>query len=408
MKRNGWRKALCTGVLTACLAWTAAQAAEYTVCADNLSALGLFQGTGQGYALDETATRAQAATMLVRLLGKESEALALPYTAPFTDVPTWAQPYVQYLYQNGLTTGATDTLYLPQATCTAQMYAAFALRALGYSEAQGDYTYQKVVEFAYTKGLYEAAVIEEENFLRDDMAAVSYTALALSPKGTQNTLLDRLVQEGAVQSAQAQRYQTLFDTYADYRAATEAQTQRTKVALNHTMTVSTNRFMMTAQESIAIDRAQGTAVTERTGTLTADNVGEVEIQSTTTVQDGVRTQVVGGVESRFPMTQDEQRRALSSGERVPVAFLQAMQGDVQNGYSFTYNEAGLRKLSDTLDLAASVVGAWDTMQITQASMTQKVSQGVVSAQQLSFSFSTDGLSGTVQSEMTVQDNPVSE
>ena len=52
----------------------AAGASSYDHCADQLKALGLFQGTEQGYELDRAPTRAEAATMLVRLLGKEADA----------------------------------------------------------------------------------------------------------------------------------------------------------------------------------------------------------------------------------------------------------------------------------------------------------------------------------------------
>ena len=60
--------------------------------------MGLFQDTQNGYDLDRTPTRAEAAVMLVRLLGKETEVKTLTYTAPFTDLKGWEKPYVQYLY----------------------------------------------------------------------------------------------------------------------------------------------------------------------------------------------------------------------------------------------------------------------------------------------------------------------
>mgnify|MGYP000364109709 FL=1 len=92
-----------------------AGAANFTSSADRLHEVGLFQGTGTTasgapqYDLDRAPTRAEAAVMLVRLLGKEADAKALTYTAPFTDLEGWEAPYVQYLYDNKLTTGATAT-----------------------------------------------------------------------------------------------------------------------------------------------------------------------------------------------------------------------------------------------------------------------------------------------------------
>ena len=120
-----------------------AGAANFTGAADRLHEVGLFQGTGVTasgapvYELDRTPTRAEAAVMLVRLLGKEADAKALTYTAPFTDLEGWEAPYVQYLYDNKLTTGATATTFEPKAQCSAQMYTTFLLRSLGYSDAEG-------------------------------------------------------------------------------------------------------------------------------------------------------------------------------------------------------------------------------------------------------------------------------
>ena len=95
MKRS-IRTALVGAVLAGSLAVSAA-ATDYTACADSLQALGLFQGTEQGYDLDRAPTRAEAAVMLVRLLGEEADALALEYTAPFTDLESWQQPNIHYL-----------------------------------------------------------------------------------------------------------------------------------------------------------------------------------------------------------------------------------------------------------------------------------------------------------------------
>lgn len=49
-------------------------AADNNVEADTLHSLGLFQGTNNGYELDQQVTRAQAAVIMVRLLGAENEA----------------------------------------------------------------------------------------------------------------------------------------------------------------------------------------------------------------------------------------------------------------------------------------------------------------------------------------------
>ena len=51
--------------------------------------------------------------MLVRLLGKEEEALAGNWDLPFTDVSktSAAYPYIGYAYANGLTNGTSATTF---------------------------------------------------------------------------------------------------------------------------------------------------------------------------------------------------------------------------------------------------------------------------------------------------------
>ena len=106
--------------------------------------------------------------MLVRLLGAEEEAQALEYTAPYTDLEGWEAPYVQYLYDNGLTNGTSATTFEPEGQCSAQMYTTVLLRALGYSDAaDGDFTYADAVDFGTSIGLVDIANCDASNFLRD-------------------------------------------------------------------------------------------------------------------------------------------------------------------------------------------------------------------------------------------------
>ena len=232
MKRK-LRMVLAGVLAVASLAMTAG-AASYDNCADRLSDLGLFQGTGNGYQLDRAPTRAEAATMLVRLLGAEAEAEELDYSAPFTDLDDWQKPYVQYLYDNGLTTGATATTFEPEDTCSAQMYTTFLLRALGYSDAAGgDFTYTGAVDFGKSIGLVDYANCNETNFLRDHVAAMSLTALNTAVGDDADTkLLEKLVEAGAVAASAADDMLAFFDNYDAYVAATAAMNEETKMDIS--------------------------------------------------------------------------------------------------------------------------------------------------------------------------------
>lgn len=272
-----WLRAAIAGALLAGALTVSAAAADNTACAEHLQDLGLFQGTEQGYELDRAPTRGEAAVMLVRLLGEEQSALTLTYSAPFTDLQDWEKPYVQYLYEIGATTGVSATEFAPEESCTAQMYAAFVLRALGYTEADGDFTYAGVDAFAQQIGLYDAAVIDTADFLRDDVAAASYTALSLTPKDSEQTLLEQLVADGAVDAQAAEPYQALFDTYAQYRTATADMAALEQFAVRggleaNVISDGKNSLTVQTQDYTTVNRTDGTAVSEGTVTLDAPMV----------------------------------------------------------------------------------------------------------------------------------------
>jgi len=182
----------------------AALAADRTPIAEELNQLGLLQGTEKGYSLERAPTRAEALTMLIRLLGVEKDALAGTWETPFTDVPTWAEPYVGYAYTNGITKGTTETTFGASSVCSAQMYTTYVLRALGYSDsAGGDFEYSSAVEFAQSAGLISSGSANAEQFNRAELVEVSYNALFANSKGSDTILLQDLVIKGAVSADSA-------------------------------------------------------------------------------------------------------------------------------------------------------------------------------------------------------------
>ncbi len=227
-------KVVLASVLVAAGVVATAGAASYESCADKLKDLGLFQGTGSGYELDRAPTRGEAASMLVRLLGKEAEAKELTYSAPFTDLADWQKPYVQYLYDHKLANGMTETTFEPRKPCSAQMYTTFLLRALGYSDAaQGDFTYADAIDYGESIGLVDYANYDTAKFLRDHVAAMTLTALNTDVKGeTDKNLLEKLVADGAVDKAKAEKLLGFFNQYKEYLKAVEPMVDMTKMDVN--------------------------------------------------------------------------------------------------------------------------------------------------------------------------------
>ena len=189
---------------------TAAFAADYSAekSANALYELGLFQGIGETangkpiYSLDAAPTRAQAVTMLVRLLGKEAEAKAGTWTVPFSDLADWARPYVGYAYANGLTNGLSAERFGSGDKVTANQYLTFILRALGYS-SERDFQWDKANAFSDSLGLTHGEYSASRSFTRGDTAHISYAALAQVRKDSSETLAAQLVRQGAVKAKTA-------------------------------------------------------------------------------------------------------------------------------------------------------------------------------------------------------------
>ena len=177
----------------------AALASDYGECADELNNLGLFMGRDTGYELDSPLTRAEALVMQIRLFGLEEEAQAAEGSIPFTDVPQWVEHYVVFAYHNGFTNGVSATEFGADFPCDAKTYVTFVLRALGYSDATGgDFSWAEAVSFGKELGIVTDALASDE-FLRSKMVAISYLSLAAAPKnGNYDSLLAKLVADGAV------------------------------------------------------------------------------------------------------------------------------------------------------------------------------------------------------------------
>lgn len=167
---------------------TLAAASEAVQAANALYERGLFKGTGTNadgtpiYDLDKVPTRNQAIIMLIRLLGKESEALAGSYDIPFTDVSESMRPYIGYAYTNGLTNGTTATTYSGENAISANQYVSFVLRTLGYVSGT-DFEVSSALAFADKLGLTNRPYNNSSNFTRGDVAVISYRSLSVPPKG---------------------------------------------------------------------------------------------------------------------------------------------------------------------------------------------------------------------------------
>lgn len=161
---------------------------------------GLFLGSSGSFDLDKPLTRAAGSTMIVRLLGKETEAKTESYTIPFTDVASWAKPYVGYCYKNGIVNGIGKNTFGSNDNMTATQYLTLVLRALGYNDKAGDFSWDKAHVKALEIGLIDQTdytkYTTSTQFLRDDAADIAYAALSQKIKGTDTFLKSTITLPG--------------------------------------------------------------------------------------------------------------------------------------------------------------------------------------------------------------------
>ena len=200
-------------VISAFLAIGTANAApnakDASDAADKLYTLGLLSGIGSNtdgspdFALDRPVTRAEAIVIVVKLIGKETEALEGSTEAPYIGVPDWATPYVGFAYGNDLLKSVCNTFYGVGNYIPAGEFAHILHQAVRYvSEIDLSPDDSSVLasdaESAGKSGNTEASV-----FLRGDMALIALNALTISNSGSDKTLCSWLIDAGVITQSAA-------------------------------------------------------------------------------------------------------------------------------------------------------------------------------------------------------------
>ena len=195
--------------LTLLFASPAAYAAEASPedMAASLKELGLFLGTNYGFELDKPCDRLMGAVILTRLLGREEEAKNSSFSHPFADVTgSYAEPYIGYLYQQGLTNGVSAALY-GRNNMTGQQFATLTLRALGYAD-EIDFQWNTALSALADLGIIsevEALALAEGQFLRAKAVLLSYRALTALPKNADKPLINKMLWEDVFTTRQLAR-----------------------------------------------------------------------------------------------------------------------------------------------------------------------------------------------------------
>ena len=125
---------------------SSAASSSYTDVADTdnveaievLKAVGIMVGDESGdFNPDQNVTRNEMAVVMSNLMAYNVATYA--NTSPFTDVPSWAEPYVAACWTNGITAGTSATTYGGSESVTTAQAALMLMKALGYFQYASDF-----------------------------------------------------------------------------------------------------------------------------------------------------------------------------------------------------------------------------------------------------------------------------
>ena len=193
--------ALCAVMLLICaVPMASAQTGDAARRADALTVLHLLS-EDPSRDLTKPATRAQAAVLLVRLAGGEKKPDTDGWFAGFRDVPDWARTAVNYANRRGWISGVSNVQFDPNGHLNADAWCAMLLRMLGYSDKTGDFEISDAAAFAWRIGLTGRQLIGILSM--GDLAEAIYDALDFCYKGTETTVLSRLMDLGVCTASAA-------------------------------------------------------------------------------------------------------------------------------------------------------------------------------------------------------------
>ena len=195
------------------------------------SAIGLFDGYEDGsFGPKNVVTRAEMAVIISTMLyGAGVNVNQFAETSVFTDVPAWAQGYVNLCSSLGIVAGVGDGKFDPNATVTTAQAVLMLCRALGYFQNAADFGDNWMLA-ATAKGtalgLYgDLKLAANEGLTRDNVAELVFNALTKAVPVQYNELLGVYYNEnqGIIYSLEFNYLQTLgyknFDLV--YRTDTE-------------------------------------------------------------------------------------------------------------------------------------------------------------------------------------------
>lgn len=158
----------------------------------------ILKGTDEGLESDKSLTIAEAAVMMVRMLGKE-EIVNYQQTKSMKlrSIPNWAEPYVSYLQNNNYLNFLSKYSLNVETPISCEDYVKLMLLSLGYKE-NIDFTENNVMQFCINKGILsteEAARLSGTNLIRQDAFYITYLTLKSKVAGSNEYAVHKLARD---------------------------------------------------------------------------------------------------------------------------------------------------------------------------------------------------------------------
>lgn len=188
--------------------------------AADLGKLGIISGVNGEYYLNNPLRRSEAATFIVRVVGKGdyvNQNKSQFSNTPFSDVKAtdWYAPYIGYCYQNGLML-ETSTQFKPLDFITEKEFVGLVLTALDY-RVNEDFTLDTALDKAKEIGLlslteYINSASTNQTATRGRAVELLYKALTLECRDSGQILLQKMIDEGVVTRIEAMAMGLIVDS----------------------------------------------------------------------------------------------------------------------------------------------------------------------------------------------------
>ena len=276
---------------------------------DLLQAVGVMSGDDKGnFNPDQVVTRAEMAVIICNILyGKNLNVGQFVGADVFTDVPVWAQGYVNLAASLGIVAGVGDGKYAPNEPVTTSQAALMLCKALGYFQTDAEYAkgwMLAATERGTKIGLYEGltGLSATAGLKRNDVAQMVFNALTETTPVTYNEIFGYYTVGGTLTNGvqTGDQAPTLTLAYKTFDVTTSPKTSHGEtghVWVNRYSNKVLTDFYMT-DSSLAVS-TNGTEISKLTTKSDSKFVAELD----TTVIPGTPSPVYSGPSFYFNGTQ---------------------------------------------------------------------------------------------------------